>query len=144
MGCHGIGVTRLVAAAAACLSTENQLRWPRIIAPYDVVFCVDTKRPESVTAAHNLYDALAEGPGEKLDLLLDDRQQDVSLGWKLRDAFAIGYPVVVVLGRALEKGMVEVRSTSTGYGQGDVKLEDAPEHIRSVLRGAAKPKTLHS
>ena len=45
---------------------------------------------------------------EQVDVLLDDRL-DAGMGWKMTDSFYVGYPVVVILGKALEKGMVEVR-----------------------------------
>ncbi len=135
MGCHGIGVTRLIAAASASLSDGTQLQWPRAIAPYEVVLCVDAKNAANLHKAHTLYDDLADGADEKVDVLLDDRQ-DAGMGWKMTDSFYVGYPIVVILGKALEKGMVEVRTSrqhNAEFGQ-DVKVEEAAQHVRNLLR----------
>ena len=134
MGCHGIGVTRLIAAAAASLSNGVQLQWPRAIAPYEVVLCVDTRNEPGLQKARALYDELA-GQAEQVDVLLDDRPH-ASMGWKMTDSFYVGYPVVVILGKALENGMVEVRTSrqhNADFGQ-DVKVEEAAEHVRQLLQ----------
>ena len=60
MGCHGIGVTRIIAAASACLSNGIQLQWPRAIAPYEVLIVVDPKNEDAINKAHHLYDELTE------------------------------------------------------------------------------------
>ena len=98
MGCHGIGISRLIAAVADILADEKGLNWPRVIAPYEAVI-VPTEGNES--GGEEVYDALtATGDptaGEAIDTLLDDRER--RLGWKLRDADMIGYPIVIVVGK---------------------------------------------
>ena len=135
MGCHGIGVTRLIAAAAACLSDGRQLQWPRAIAPYEVVLCVDTKNEQGLQTAHAIYDELAGEADGAVDVLLDDRAA-MGMGWKMTDAFYVGYPVIVILGKALGKGMVEIRTSRRSredFGE-DVKIEDAAQYIRDILQ----------
>ena len=128
MGCHGIGVTRLIAAAAGCLSTNERLRWPQAIAPYDVVICVDAKNEDALKAAEKFYDELTDKSGGQIDVLLDDRPQQ--LKQKMFEARAIGCPVSAVFGRLLKDGKVEVFRDGEAE---DVWLEDAARRIREVL-----------
>lgn len=100
MGCHGIGVSRLLAALASALAGAHGLNWPACVAPFE---CVVVAGRGLEQAAEAVYDALArESVGKDrvraVDVLLDDRA-DKELGWKLMDADLIGYPVVVVLDR---------------------------------------------
>lgn len=97
MGCHGIGISRMIGAVASIMADSKGLNWPRVIAPYEVVI-VPGKGLEADAVA--IYDSLsAEDNCETLiDVTLDDRSHD--MGWKLNDADLIGYPVIVVLGKA--------------------------------------------
>ena len=98
MGCHGIGVSRLIAAVADSLADNKGLNWPRIIAPFEAVI-IPTKGTEREAA--NVYDLLTTSnghpPQELIDAILDDRKSD--FGWKIKDADMIGYPIIVILGR---------------------------------------------
>lgn len=110
MGCHGIGVSRLIAATADSLADSSGLNWPRAIAPFETVIIPTTKALEP--AAMEVYDLLsASAHGESaiastsagtggagVDAILDDREHK-DLGWKLKDADLVGYPVIVVVGR---------------------------------------------
>ena len=111
MGCHGIGISRLIAASAASLSDTKGLVWPRVIAPFEVVV-IPVNQVVGDNDAVKVYDLLAHsrppqladadeyagGAPRRRDVVLDDRP-GASLVWKLHDADLIGYPVVVVLGR---------------------------------------------
>ena len=98
MGCHGIGVSRLIAAVADSLADPKGLNWPRVIAPFEAII-IPTKGMESDAA--NVYDLLTTASGHPsqgtIDAILDDRKRD--FGWKIKDADMIGYPIIVVLGR---------------------------------------------
>jgi prolyl-tRNA synthetase len=98
MGCHGIGVSRMIGAVADTLADEKGLNWPRVIAPFEVVI-VPGKGLEE--AALKVYDALSavqpSSDGARLDIVLDDRIE--SFPWKMQDADLVGYPVIVVVGR---------------------------------------------
>ena len=100
MGCHGIGVSRLIAAMADALVDSKGLNWPSVMAPFQAII-VPTKNQEAEAAG--VYDLLSSGQynsadgNESIDTILDDRDKD--FGWKLRDADMIGYPVIVVVGR---------------------------------------------
>ena len=109
MGCHGIGISRMIAAVADTLADSKGLNWPRVIAPFEVVI-VPSKGLED--AAAEIYDRIVASssgrrssmePGSILrdtrvvDVILDDREKN--MGWKLGDADLIGYPVIVVVGQ---------------------------------------------
>ena len=98
MGCHGIGISRLMAVVADALADDKGLNWPRSIAPFEAVV-IPTKGLESEAAdAYDLlttsHDRHFQGP---IDAVLDDREKD--FGWKIKDADIIGYPIIVILGR---------------------------------------------
>lgn len=102
MGCHGIGVSRLIAAVADSLADFKGLNWPRVMAPFEAVI-VPTKGSESEAA--DVYDLLTTSDGHPfqgpIDAILDDRQKD--FGWKMNDADMIGYPIIIILGRGWKK-----------------------------------------
>ncbi|MDY6908163.1 MAG: proline--tRNA ligase [Chloroflexota bacterium] len=106
MGCYGIGVGRLLAAAIEQNHDEKGIIWPTAIAPYRVYLCPLSMDNSDVTAAaERLYGELGEAGAE---VLLDDR--DESPGVKLNDADLLGMPLrVVVSPRSLGQGSVEVR-----------------------------------
>lgn len=99
MGCHGIGVSRMIAAIAESLCDSKGLNWPRVMAPFEAVI-IPTKDLHADATA--IYDLLVQKNGGEnsnphIDAILDDRKKE--FGWKLTDADLIGYPVIVVLGR---------------------------------------------
>ncbi|MGA7690426.1 MAG: proline--tRNA ligase [Jiangellales bacterium] len=130
MGSYGVGVSRLVAAIAEQTHDEKGLCWPVAVAPAQVHVVVAGKGDEIVAAAESLADSLASAGHE---VLLDDRK--ASVGVKFADAELIGVPVVVVVGRGLKDGVVEVRDRSTG-GRDDVAVEAAPEHVAAMVGGS--------
>lgn len=96
MGCHGIGVSRLVGAVAGIMADDKGLNWPPGIAPFEVVV---VRGKENVEDAEKLYDGIiGSGHIPALDAVLDDRDRNIA--YKLKDADQIGYPVIVVLGKA--------------------------------------------
>lgn len=99
MGCHGVGVSRMIAAIAENLCDGKGLNWPRVMAPFEAVI-IPTKGLDADAAA--IYDLLVQKKSDEysdphIDAILDDR--DKEFGWKLTDADLIGYPIIVVLGR---------------------------------------------
>lgn len=102
MGCYGLGVTRILAASIEVLSTEDSIRWPSLIAPYQVCFIPPkrgSKEEEGATLLERVYDDLAEAlPHLASDLVLDDRTQ-LTIGKRLKDASRLGYPYVVIAGK---------------------------------------------
>ncbi|KAH7085710.1 prolyl-tRNA synthetase-like protein [Paraphoma chrysanthemicola] len=134
MGCHGIGVSRLIGAIASLLADEKGLNWPRCIAPWDVVVLTP---PGHVHDAETVYDVLRRagdvGGGDGgVDVVLDDRVGK-SLGWKFKDADLIGYPVVVVLGREWEKERkVEIQCRRLGI-KTSVEFEGIRKEVVGLL-----------
>ncbi len=121
MGSYGIGVGRILAAAAEVFGDERGLRWPKAIAPFDaVVLPVD---PKHMPKAEELYNSLRE---KGLDVVLDDRE--ATPGFKFKDAELVGFPLILVLGRKAERGLLEVQVRMSGE-RFDVPLEKAPEEV---------------
>jgi prolyl-tRNA synthetase len=108
MGCYGIGVDRIVAAAVEANHDEAGIRWPASIAPYDVhLVALGASRDAAVLAdADTLYEELrATG----LEVLYDDREE--TAGVKFNDADLIGLPLrITVSSRNVKEGAVEVQA----------------------------------
>uniref|UniRef100_A0A8C7Z7K1 proline--tRNA ligase n=1 Tax=Oryzias sinensis TaxID=183150 RepID=A0A8C7Z7K1_9TELE len=103
MGCYGLGVSRILAAAIEVLSTDEGIRWPGLIAPYQI--CVlppkkGSKIEGAAVLAEELVDSLGEDfPHLRGEIVLDDRTQ-MTIGKRLKDASILGYPYVIVVGEA--------------------------------------------
>lgn len=125
MGCYGIGLNRIMAAAIEALHDDKGICWPMSIAPYQVIICALDMREQQVTElAQKLHDEM-EAAG--IEVLLDDR--NVRPGVKFNDADLIGFPVRVTVGkRGLADGVVEVLKRQTGEVQ---KLP--PDQITSTV-----------
>jgi prolyl-tRNA synthetase len=121
MGSYGIGLTRAVASVAEQHHDERGLCWPASIAPCQV-HVVAAGRGEQQEAAERLAGALA---GQGLRVLLDDRA--VSTGVKFADAELLGMPTVLVVGRRLADGLVELRDRATGT-RTEIGLEELIEN----------------
>ncbi|GAA2004816.1 proline--tRNA ligase [Brevibacterium samyangense] len=110
MGSYGIGVTRVMACIAEVNHDDRGLVWPQHLAPADVHVVATGKGPEILEKAEELTSAL-ESAG--LRVLIDDRPK-VSPGMKFGDAELLGVPTVLVVGRGLADGKVELRDRRTG------------------------------
>jgi prolyl-tRNA synthetase len=129
MGSYGIGVSRAVAAIAENTADDLGLVWPREVSPADVHLVATGKDPAVYeTAAQLAEDLHAAG----LTVLYDDRVK-VSPGVKFKDAELIGVPTIVVVGKGLADGVVEVRDRATGERE-DVAVADAAAHVVGVVR----------
>ncbi|KAK3700444.1 hypothetical protein LTR37_015948 [Vermiconidia calcicola] len=98
MGCHGIGVSRLIGAAASLLADRKGLNWPLAISPFQVILVPAAKvEPAEL---EGIYDSLVANHDKEqvMDVAIDDRDKPV--GWKLNDADLVGYPFIVVLGKS--------------------------------------------
>ena len=119
MGSYGFGVSRAVAAVIENSYDDKGIVWPAAIAPFDVHLVVAGKDPAQFEAADDLV-AQLEAAG--LEVLYDDRPK-VSPGVKFKDAELIGVPTIVVVGKGLADGVVEVKDRATGDRR-DVLLAD--------------------
>jgi prolyl-tRNA synthetase len=109
MGSYGIGVSRAVAVLAEQTSDELGLCWPREVAPADV-HLVAAGKGDQIEVALDLARRLEQAG---LRVLVDDRA-GASPGVKFADAELIGVPTIVVVGRGLANGVVEVKDRRTG------------------------------
>ena len=111
MGSYGIGVSRAVAAIAEAMHDDSGLRWPLEVSPFDVHIVIAGKDDAAITGAAETLVTELESAG--LKVLLDDRQ-GISPGVKFKDAELIGVPNIVVAGRGVANGMLEVRDRFAG------------------------------
>lgn len=130
MGSYGIGVSRAVASIAEVFHDDIGLKWPRAISPADVHVVVTGKNGDDITVAAEQLAADLEAQG--LEVLLDDRS-GVSPGVKFKDAELIGIPTIVVVGKSLTEGNVEVRDRHAGTNEA-VPVTDAVAHVVSLVR----------
>jgi prolyl-tRNA synthetase len=130
MGCYGIGLNRIMAAAIEAHHDGNGIIWPLSIAPFEVlVLALDPRDEQVMKTAAEVYGRLTAAG---LDVLFDDR--DERAGFKFKDADLIGIPLRVVVGKkSLADGVVEFSQRRDG-----VKHKLAPaavtEHAVSVVR----------
>ncbi|MFM1784212.1 MAG: hypothetical protein RLZZ579_489 [Actinomycetota bacterium] len=123
MGSYGIGVTRLVAVIAEQSHDDKGLIWPEAVAPAQL-HIVAAGKEESIFQAAEKLAADAESQG--LSVILDDRK--VSPGVKFADAELLGMPWVIVCGRGIEQGEVELWNRASGH-RSNLKLESALAEI---------------
>jgi prolyl-tRNA synthetase len=132
MGCYGIGVTRVVAAAIEQNHDANGIIWPEAIAPFQVVLVpINYQKSAQVQqAADSLYQQFnAAG----IDVLLDDR--DARPGVKFADSELMGIPHRIVIGeRGLAAGNLEYRHRSETEST-EIPLTDPVGYIRHKLNG---------
>jgi prolyl-tRNA synthetase len=110
MGSYGIGVSRAVAAIAEQTYDEIGLNWPKEVAPADVHIVATGKDDLPFDTAEKIATQLEE---IGLTVLLDDRRE-ASPGVKFKDAELIGIPKIIIVGKALADGKVEVRDRKSG------------------------------
>jgi prolyl-tRNA synthetase len=138
MGCYGIGVGRLMAAAVEQNHDEKGIVWPVPLTPYVVYLCaLGSDNADVVTAAEKLY---ADLKGKGLQVLFDDRTE--SPGVKFNDADLLGIPIRLVLSpRTLKSQSAEMKWRDSGESQ-ILPLEGLAEMIRREAFSPDQPKSL--
>ncbi len=131
MGSYGIGVSRAVAVIAEQSHDEHGLIWPREVAPADIHLIATGKGDAVFDAADRLAADLAQAG---VRVLYDDRR-DASAGVKFADSELIGVPTIVVVGRGLANGVIEVKDRRSGE-RTDVPLDDAVSYLTGLVRGS--------
>jgi prolyl-tRNA synthetase len=119
MGSYGIGVSRAVAAIAEQTYDELGLCWPAEVAPADVHIIATGREDQPFEVAHQLG---VELEAKGLEVLLDDRRE-ASAGVKFKDAELIGIPKIIIVGKSLTDGKVEIRERKSGQKE-EVLLSD--------------------
>lgn len=137
MGCYGIGVTRIVAAAIEQCHDENGISWPENIAPFQLaIIPLNAHKSEQVSQlAEKLYrDLSAAG----LEVLFDDRDKKTSPGVKFADMELIGIPHRLVISeRSLEQNKLEYKHRSKADSQ-DIPLDTALDFLKEKILAPAK------
>ncbi|TAL75444.1 MAG: proline--tRNA ligase [Burkholderiaceae bacterium] len=131
MGCYGIGISRVSAAAIEQNHDNKGIIWPKAIAPFEVVICpMSFYKSETVrNASEKIYTQLqAEG----VDVILDDR--DTRPGIMFADWELIGVPLRITVGdRGLKDGIIEVQQRRSGLSA-NVPIDAAPAHVLEQLK----------
>ncbi len=131
MGSYGIGPSRAVAAIAEGTLDEVGLCWPREVAPADV-HVVAAGKDEAIFAAAERISHELDAQG--IAVLYDDRAGKISPGVKFKDAELIGVPTIVVVGKGLADGTIEVKDRATGERE-QVPAERVVDHVVRLVRG---------
>jgi len=125
MGCYGIGIGRTAAAAIEQSYDKDGIIWPRALAPYlaDVI-PANSEDLEQMKVAQDIYNILGS------EAVLDDRNE--RLGVKLKDADLIGFPIKIIIGKALKEGKVEIKLRKTGETR-LVEIAKAAEEVGRLV-----------
>jgi len=130
MGCYGIGVERILAAAIEQSNDANGFWLPPSIAPFDVVVTVTNVGDATLKAAGESIAGDLDAAG--FDVLLDDR--DERAGVKFKDADLIGVPFRVTVGKKAAEGKVELVARSCGPVR-DVAIPEIAAELRKATSG---------
>ena len=131
MGCYGIGVSRIAAAAIEQSNDKNGIIWPKSIAPFElsIISIGYTKEQKIKNYTDSLYKRLKE---IKIDLLLDDR--DISPGNMFSDADLIGIPNKLIIGKKLlQDGEIEFKNRRLDKTSTIKESENSVEPSKSTL-----------
>ena len=141
MGCHGIGISRMIAAVASIFADSKGLNWPSLMAPFQVVIVARKEHEADAPAVFESLTRQLSQPRQKdfpremgtstVDAIIDDREKEFI--WKLNDADLIGYPIIVVLGRGWAKARsCEVQCRQLKIRE-NVRLDDLGARVRELL-----------
>ncbi|MDR3202359.1 MAG: proline--tRNA ligase [Bifidobacteriaceae bacterium] len=138
MGSYGVGVTRSVAALAEANHDGAGLMWPVDVAPAHVHIVATGKDPAVFEEAERIAVELEE---RGVEVLLDDRPK-VSPGVKFGDAELLGVPFILVVGRGLASGVVELRDRRTGE-RAEIPVAEAVAAAQTRVRTALASTAVH-
>jgi prolyl-tRNA synthetase len=128
MGSYGIGVSRAVAAIIEQNHDEQGIVWPATVAPIHVQLVAAGKEDSIFAEAEKIAQSLDK---EGIAVMFDDRKS-VSPGVKFNDAELLGMPWIVVVGKKLAEGLVEVKNRKTGERL-DVEVSKIVSHLKSII-----------
>jgi len=130
MGCYGIGVSRIVAAAIEQNHDEQGIIWPEAIAPFQIAI-VPLNMQKSERVRQTAEDIYANLLGKGIDVFLDDRNERP--GIKFADIELIGVPHRIVIGeRSLKEGNIEYKARNKNDAE-EVSLTDLDSFIANIL-----------
>jgi len=127
MGCYGIGVTRIVAAAIEQLHDEDGIIWPKSIAPFNsVIIEIDGNKNSSVrNHAQSVYELLNE---KNIDTIFDDR--DLNLGKKIKDWELIGVPDIIIIGKKESENKIVTYKQRASRTKTEIGIEDLYKQLK--------------
>lgn len=128
MGSYGVGVSRAIAAVAEATHDEFGLSWPMELAPFQVQVVATGKDQSIFAEAERIASALDE---QGIEVLVDDRK--ASPGVKFKDAELMGMPIIIVVGRGLATGVVELRERRSGAKR-EVAVENIIDETLALIR----------
>ncbi|WIY02350.1 proline--tRNA ligase [Amycolatopsis mongoliensis] len=128
MGSYGVGVSRLVGVLAEQNHDDLGIIWPREVSPFDVHIVIAGK-DEAVAAGAEKIAAELDAAG--IEVILDDRK--ATPGVKFADAELVGVPTILVVGRGLANGVVEVKDRRTGERE-EIAVDAVVEHLVKLVR----------
>jgi prolyl-tRNA synthetase len=129
MGSYGVGVTRAVAALAEQTLDDKGLCWPRSVTPADVHLVPAHKNDETIFEACETLTADLEAAG--LRVLFDDRR-GLSPGVKFKDSELLGVPTIVIVGRGLADGVIELKDRASDERR-EIALSSAVAEILAAV-----------
>ena len=132
MGCYGIGVTRIMAAAVEQHHDDRGIVWPIPLAPFSVALLALGKPGDEVfKAAEGIYQELRNAG---IEVVFDDRKDRP--GAKFADAELMGFPLQIVLGkRGLESRVVEFKDRRNQSAT-ELPMDGIVSHVTDLVRGA--------
>ena len=128
MGCYGIGISRIVAAAIEQNHDDKGIIWPSAISPFEILIIVLNDKDDSnvMDQAMKIYQELRSNG---IEVAIDDR--DERAGVKFADADLLGVPTQVIVGkRGIEQKKLEITSRSTGEKR-EVKIDEIVNHLKN-------------
>ena len=128
MGSYGFGVTRAVAALVESNHDDKGIIWPRHLAPADLHVVPTGKGEEAAEAAEQIVAQLEEAG---VRVLFDDRKK-VSPGVRFGDFELLGVPSMLVIGRGLADGLLEIKDRATGDSR-EIRREDVVAEVLAEI-----------
>jgi len=127
MGCYGIGITRIVAAAIEQLHDKDGIIWPKSIAPFNsVIIEIDgNKNPSVRSHAESIYELLSK---KSIDIIFDDR--DSNLGKKIKDWELIGVPNIIIIGKKESENKIVTYKQRASRSKTEISVEDLYKQLK--------------
>ncbi|XP_050401296.1 probable proline--tRNA ligase, mitochondrial isoform X1 [Patella vulgata] len=137
MGCYGIGISRLLQASIEVLSTDKQIKWPQLIAPYQICIIPQMsgfKSEEFFKLAEDMSDDLNTLHYLNREIVIDDRIH-MTIGKRLYEAKRIGYPHIIIIGeKALENPAIfEIIDTFLDKEPEFLTLEELRDKLSTII-----------
>ena len=127
MGCYGIGITRIAAAAIEQLHDEDGIKWPKSIAPFNVVIIeIDGNKYKNVRLhSETVYNLLSNNG---IDTIYDDR--DTNLGKKIKDWELIGIPNIIIIGNTESDNKSVSYKERSSKSKTQVNIDDLCDRLK--------------